>query len=202
MKTLNILKRSGLALIAFCFMLTIANAQARYKHMPRVKIEKQPRTVVVGQEKTMGTTTAAIVNTEANTSVATESTTPVIENTTVASNNEDVVVLETKTKSVVKHKKAIKSKRTADKNVFTKRVKENSKLMDVKDVKKAALQRWLMLMIIFLAIGVLCIILALVFSFTYLLSLYVLATILYIVGALLITAGLVFLVLGLTGVMS
>src|SRR5688572_11698754 len=138
MKTLNILKRGGLALLAFCFMLSMANAQARYKHMPRVKVDKQAKTTVVEQKSAVNATTAAIINTESNTTIASEVTAPV-ENTTVASTTEEVVVVETKTTSAVKDQTVVKENKKADHNAFTKKVKENSKLMDVKDVKKSAM---------------------------------------------------------------
>jgi hypothetical protein len=196
MKTLNVLKRGGLALVAFCFMLTLANAQARYKHMPRVKVDKQAKATVVEQTPT---TTAAIINTENNVAI----TTPVAENTTtVASTNEEVVVLETKTTSAVKHQSIVKQNKKADHNAFTKKVKENSKLMDVKDVKKTALQKWLLYMIICLAIAVLFTILAAVLAITFIYAgLYGLYVLFWIIAGLAYAAALVFLILGLTGVM-
>src|SRR5688500_18974155 len=165
MKSLNSLKKFGLALVAMTLMLTAANAQQRYKHMPRVKIDKnRVETVSTNETKATSTTTAQMSNIEENVAMN-EATTPVIENNSTVASTENVVVIETKTKSVVKHSKVVKEKRNADKNVFTKTVKENSKLMDVKDVKKSNMETWLMIFIILLAVGMLFIILAIVFTF-------------------------------------
>lgn len=199
MKTLNSLKKFGLAMVAMTLMLTAANAQQRYKHMPRVKIDKnRVETVSTNQTKATSTTTAQMSNIEENVA-ANEASTPIVDNNSTVASTENVVVLETKTTSVVNHHKVVKQERNADKNVFTKSVKENSKLMDVKDVKKSNMETWLMIFIILLAVGMLFIILAIVFTFA-IYTLAVLALIFYIIGALCLIAAGIILPLGLAGV--
>ena len=196
------IKNYALALVAMLVMVAGVNAQSRYKHMPRVKVDKTYVKPEVKKEKP-STTTASYVNTEVNTNteVATD---PVAENTTVASSTKEEVVIENhKTKSVVKNNKkvkTVKSKKTVNfKEMFNNMVKKSSKLFEVKKVEKTSLQTWLLLVIILGAAGLFLIILYLILFFaTFSLWLWFL----WLLGVLCITAAIVFLVLGLTGVMS
>ena len=178
MKTLNSIKNYGLALVAMTLMLTAVNAQARYKHVPRVKVDTQKtEKSALPQEKAANTIAAAFINVEENTPVATE-TVANIENTTVASTTEDVVTVNNKTKSVVKHHKVVKNNKKVHSDGFTKNVKKNSKVMEVKDVKKSALARWILYMIICLAAALLFTILAAALAYTlYVSGAYALITI-------------------------
>ena len=200
MKSLSSIKNYGLALIAMTLMLTAANAQSRYKTHPRVKIGKnETQKVDINQEKTTPvTTTAQFIQVEENNAVAVENSTPATENVTVASTSQEVVVVNHKTTSVVKHPEMIKAKKKADKQAFTDKVKNNSKLLDVKDVKKTNMETWLLIMIILYAAGLVFIILGVVFTFT---LFGPLGLIFYIIGALCLIAASIVLILGLTGVM-
>lgn len=195
MKTLNSMKNYGLALLAMMVVLTAANAQSRYKHVPRVKVDKK-QTVKVNtpKEVAINTTTAEFIQEESNNVVATEIAT-VNENTTVASVSEEhVVVNNNKTNAVVHHNKVVKNNKKADKDSFTNTVKNNSKLMDVKDVKKTALERWLLWMIICLAIAVVFTIIGAIFWYN------IVGLIFFIIGALAWLGAVIFLILGLAGI--
>jgi hypothetical protein len=198
MKSFNSIRKYGLALLAMMVMLTAANAQSRYKHVPRVKVDKKYTEKVTIKEKksTATATTASYVNVEETNTVA---ETPVVtENTTVASNNQEVVVANHKTKSVVKHHPVIKTNKKANHDAFTKKAKDNSKLMDVKDVKKSALEKWVLIMIILYAVGIVFLILAFVFLFA--LYSYALYYVFLIIGVLCLLAASIILPLGLAGV--
>ena len=196
MKTITSMKNYGLAILAMMVMLTAANAQSRYKHVPRVKVDKKNHSkVTMPVEKATTTTTAEFIQAEENNVVASEVIT-VNENTTVASAEQEVVVNNNKSNSVVHHNKVVKNTQKADKDNFTNTVKDNSKLMDVKDVKKAAMERWLLWMIICLAIAVVFTILAAVFIFVS----YVLSIVFWIIAGLAWLGAVVFLILGLAGI--
>jgi hypothetical protein len=199
MKSFNSLKKFGLALVAMTLMLTAANAQARYKHVPRVKIDKTPAVATVQEQKATNTTTTQIMNVSETNVATNEAITPAIENnSTVASSTEEVVIADFKTKTVVQHNKIVKNNKKADQNVFTNKVKNNSKLMDVKDVKKTNLERWLLIFIILMAVGIVFLILAFVFLFAlYSLALYY---VFLIIAVLCLIAAGVILPLGLAGV--
>jgi hypothetical protein len=203
MKSLNCLKNYGLALIAMTLMLTAANAQARYKHVPRVKVDvnRTEKVSIPEETQTAPVVTTSIINAEETKTVATsEATTVNTENTTVASTTEEAVVVTNKTTSVVKNDHIEKVDKKADAASFTKRIKENSKLLDVKEVKKTNMARWVLIMIILLAAAFLFTILAVVFGFTLYFS--VLYLIFWILAGLCWLGAFIVLILGLTGVMS
>lgn len=200
MKSLNSFKNYGLALIAMTLMLTAANAQSRYKHVPRVKVDGKKVEKVTTQEVAAPTTTAAVMNVEANNTVATEPTVNV-ENTAVASVAEDVVVLNHKSNSVINHKKVVKNNKKADRDGFTKTTKESSKLLDVKDVKKSNMAKWVLYMIICLIAALIFTILAIVFLYSLSYSLIFLYYIFLAIATLAWIGAIVFLILGLAGVM-
>lgn len=202
MKSLNSIRKYGLALLAMMVMLTAANAQSRYKHVPRVKVDKKYNEKVTIKEKknTATTTTASYMEVEKTNTVA---ETPVIttsENTTVVSNTEEVVVVNNKTKTVVKHKPVVKTNKKANHDAFTKKAKDNSKLMDVKDVKKSAMEKWVLIMIILYAAGILFLILAFVFLYTLTYTAIGLYYAFLILGLLCLLAASIILPLGLAGV--
>lgn len=172
MKSLNSMKNYGLALMAMMLMLTAANAQKRYSHVPRVKIDgKKTEKLTVPVEKSVSTTTAAYMSAEENNAVATEPTVNV-ENTSVASTSDDVVVDNNKTKSVIKNNKAIKTNKKSKqalgikkakfnffnpfaniKDTFQKQIESKSKLLKVTDNKNALEVNWTLLMILGFIIG-------------------------------------------------
>ena len=85
-------------------------------------------------------------------------------------------------------------------DVYTKKLKNNSKLLEVKDVKKAQMARWMLFMIIALAAALFFIIMAIIFG--YAVFVYALYILFWILAGLCFIAAFLFLVLGLTGVMS
>ncbi len=198
MKSLNSLKKFSLALVAMTLVLTAANAQQRYKHVPRTKIKKQEVVSVENQQTITNTTTQIMLAEEKSAPVVTETAATVEENAPVVASTENVIVASTKTKSVVKHNKVEKVTKKASKESFTNKVKNNSKLMDVKDVKKSNMEKWLLIMIILYAAGLFFIILGIVFLYTLFIPGLYYAFI--ILGALCLIAASVILPLGLAGV--
>lgn len=198
MNSFNSLKKFGLAVVAMTLMLTAANAQQRYKHVPRVKIKKHEVAVVESEQTNTTTTSQMMVAEEKSTPVVNETVSTVSETAPVVASTENNVIAETKTKSVVHHNKVEKVNKRASKESFTNKVKDNSKLMDVKDAKKSNMERWVLIMIILLAAALIFTILALIFLFaTYIYALYLVFII--IAGLCWIGAGVV-LLLGLLGV--
>jgi len=197
MNSLNSLKKFGLAVVATTLMLTAANAQQRYKHVPRVKIKKQEVAVVENEQTYTTTTSQMMVAEEKTTPVVNESVATVSETAPVVASTENNVVAVTKTKSVVSHNKVEKLNHKASKESFTNKVKDNSKLMDVKDVKKSNMEKWLLIMIILLAVGLVFLILGVVLTFAVFSPI---GWIFYIIGALCWTGAGIVLILGLTGV--
>ncbi len=203
MKSLNSIRNYGLALLAMVIMIASANAQSRYKHVPRVKVDKKTEKITLPQEKAVATpTTSAYLAVEETNTTAAE---PVVnaENTTVASSTDEVVTINHKTKSVIKHDKVEKNNKKTDRSSFTKKVKENSKLLDVKDVKKANLQKWLLYMIICLIVAVVFTILAVALAVALIYGgAYALIYVFWAIAALAWLGAIIFLILGLAGVMS
>lgn len=201
MKSLNSFKNYGLALIAMTLMLTAANAQSRYKHVPRVKVDgKKIEKVTMPEEVVVTPTTAAVMNVNESNVVAIEPSSNV-ENTTVASVSEDVVVLNHKSNSVVNHDKVVKNNKKANRDTFTNNAKEKSRLMDVKDVKKSNMEKWVLYMIICLIVALIFTILAIVFLYSLSYSLLFLYYIFLAIATLAWIGAIVFLILGLAGVM-
>ncbi len=203
MKSLNSIKNYALALLALTFMLTAANAQSRYKHVPRVKVEGKKTEKMATKEKATvtpaaTTTTAEYINVDENKAVATVPTTS-SDNTSVASTSENVVVVDHKTTTSAN--KVVKNNKKADKGSFTQKLKENTKLMDVKEVKKSNLERWLLIFIILISAAVLFLILAIVFSVALYYTTAVLGLIFWIFAGLCFLGAFIVLILGLTGVM-
>lgn len=194
MKTRKYFRSWGLTLIAIMLMIGITNAQSRYKHLPRVKVEvKKTEKVDHGTQKI--TTTSKLIEVEETGLLPVENIT-YVENTTVASTNEEVIIVTEKTRPVVKSDPIVRIRKIIDRDIFTTTLKENSRLMEVKEVKKTYLQKWLLIMIILLAVGVVCFILGAIFSFT-----FGFGWIFWTLGGLCWVAALVVLILGLTGVM-
>lgn len=219
MKALNSFKKYGLALLAMMVMLTAANAQSRYKHVPRVKVDKKyEQKVAVKEKKNSTTTTASYMNVEENTVAETPVTT---DNSTVASTSNDVVVADKAPSNITEkanHKKSNKkigAKKSnflnpfaMIKDTFKKTMEKQTKLFKATDNKKAMMERWKLLMILFFIIGGALLITGIIIyavSFstgTYLGGAYWAGYIMIWLGVACITAAVVFLILGLVGVMS
>lgn len=201
MKSLNVFKKSGLAALAIMLIMNVATAQSRYKHVPRTKVDKKHELNIKTNDvkQTNNVTTNEVVTPVTETAnvtpVVTESP---VEVTAVASNNtSEVVVVNHPVKSVVAKKDEMKENKRANHDSFVNKLNEKSTLLKVKDVKKTLLQKWLLWMIICLAIAVVFTILAAVFPFIS----WTLSLVFWIIAGLAWIAALIFLILGLAGVM-
>lgn len=208
MKSLNTIKKFGLAFLAFSIIGVSANAQALYKHRKRVRVEASTPDYTRNNDKSDSkvtpisttTTTAGTINIENQIEL---NTVPVIE-TATASNSDEVVVVDTKKSSKTNTTEVTKKggKHKVDLFGFTKKLKDNSKLFAIKDVKKSKLQKWLLWMIILLIMAVVFTILAIIFGLVLLgTASFALWTLFWILAALCYLGAVVFLILGLAGVM-
>lgn len=200
MKSLNLLKKSSLLALAIMVVMNVATAQSRYKHVPRVKVDRKHQTAVKTQETTpVVTPVTQEVNTP--TEVAVNTVTEVnVENTTVASTGSEIVVAPNKTRRAnTSTDQMVVTKKGADRDSFTHKLKDNHKLLQVKDVKKTALAKWLLWMIILLILALVFTILAVVLGFVVFSP--ALWTVFWILAALCYLGAIVFLILGLAGIM-
>lgn len=180
-------------------MYNTSSAQVRYRHVPRVKVDGQKSAKrTVREEKIVSSTTSIFENEEAADMKTAYEPQVNIENTSIVSTSDEILVADIKTTSVVKHKGALKNNKKSGRDLFTQKVKENSKLMDVKDVKKTNMEKWLICMIILYAFGLIFMIVAFIFlaySYFYLTLSYVFI----IIGAVCLLAASIMPLLGLTG---
>lgn len=209
MKSFGNVYRYWVVLIVIISVTPLLDAQVRYKHVPRVKVDKKlTEQSTVSEYKILTTTTAEFINIEENTPVITENAIN-IENTTVVSNTDEVVVICNKTQSewqgrtdkpVIDHYKVVSRKKNADRDVFTNKIKKNSKLMEVKEVKKTtALELWLIIFIICLALGTIFLIISLVMLFSVGYSVLSIYYIFVIIAVAFLLAANILLPLGLKG---
>jgi membrane-bound ClpP family serine protease len=189
MKKIITLKRCSIILFMLLIISPLANAQSRYKH-PRVKVDK-----VRTEEKPVNIhKNEVIIPLEIENEPVVE--TNVIEPTEVATvSSKDIVVKNQKKSShFPKLEKKIKK---ANKDVFTQKVKDESRLMEVKDVKKTALIGYLLWFIIVLILGIALFVLAFVFLGIIAYSLYYVFLVFGIVG---LAIALFILIFGLAGI--
>ena len=191
-----LLKRTGFVLMTILIMLPIVNAQARYRHVPRVKAEptKLEKAIKPNEEAITHNTTAAYLNVEENNVVATPTSID-NENTMVVSSSNEVIIVKEKTNSVVKHSPVIKNTKRESKQAFTDKLKKSSKIMEVKDVKKSAVLIYLLWFFIVLFICIALFVFAFVFFQTFF-SIYPIFLTLAIV---VLAIALVILIMGLLG---
>lgn len=195
------LRNLGLSIVAVMLMGGLANAQSQFHKLPRVKVDSKKieytknNKQTKNEVKTTVTETSFIAPVETKTNVEVVSTTPTVETASTSTEN-TVVTSKAKTKVVAK-KEVKKSTKTVSSSEFTKKVKTNSKLMDIKDTKKSAMEKWLMWMLILLGAGLIFIIVGVVL---WLVAFSPIGWIFYVLGALCFTAAGVMLILGLTGV--
>jgi hypothetical protein len=176
-----------------------AVAQARYKHLPRVRIEKTT------EEKPVVTEKINIPVAVENNITQEEFITPEV--TEVAVVNPENVVLVPEKKAGNINLKTIEeqdpSKKTQDhKQAFSESVKKKSYLLEVKEVKtvkKTMIIGYLLWFFIVLLIGVAVFILAFVFLGIIAYSLYYIFLVFGILG---LTIALLILIFGLTGVIA
>jgi len=189
MKT-TILKYTGLSMIImFCAIISLT-AQARYKHIPRVRIEKKNVTPIPVDNKKTNELIPVTENKEEAENINPAST--------EVANVEETPILNTERKSIKLNNEVIDKKHAINKNRFSEQVKKKSKLMDVKEVEKAQLAGYLRLFIILLVVALVFIIMAVLFN---VLLGYLFWYIFMILGAIALIAALLILILGLTGLM-
>jgi hypothetical protein len=159
-------------------------AQAKYKHLPRVKIEK--------------TKPAENINIPVITERSTGEVSPIPASSEVASTQENLVVvaekkaIPTKIRTVQKIKKVEK----VNKDGFSESVKQKSYLLDVKEVAKTQLLGYILWFIIVLLLGIALLVLAFIFLWAIAYSLWY---IFLVFGAVGLAIALLILIFGLTG---
>lgn len=186
MKKNYLIKRTVLVLMTLLVMLPVLTAQSRYRHVPRVKVDK----IRVIEKPVI--TNKSTIDLEPEIMVA-EKVEPITLTEVATLSTNDVVIA--KEKSFVPMKfHSVKKDQKANKDAFTEKVKQESKLLQVKDVKKTTLIGFLLWFVIVVILAVVLLALAfillgaLAFSFWY---------ILLIIGAVVLVVAIVLLILGL-----
>lgn len=197
MNTKNLLKKISTTLFVLVLALTTAAAQGRYKHLPRVKVDVNRTEKSIVEKKTKNvevnqTTTANLVVEESPSNEIASST--ITENVEVASaNTDEIMVVQEKSKTSIKQKKAVKAKKKVDIQFFTQQIKEKSKLLDVKDTEKTNANIPLILLIVFYILAVIFTVLCIVFllgsgyNFTLFLVFLILALVFALAASVLLT---------------
>lgn len=139
MKSFYTLKKTGLVLMTMLIMLPIANAQVRYKHVPRVKVDARKTEVPIAVEKavTPPTATASYSNTESKIDIIAQEELA-IENTSVSLNTKEIIINKKKTQNVMKHSPIAITKIKSKNQPFGDQIKKESKVFNVSDVKKTS----------------------------------------------------------------
>jgi len=184
------LKKCSFVLLLLLIVSPIANAQSRYKH-PRVKVDK-----VYTEDKPVKVDRNEVIiplEIEHEPVVVTN----IVEPTEVATTTSKEIVVANEKKSTSHLPKVEKKIKKANKDAFTQKVKDESKLMEVKDVKKPALIGYLLWFIIILLLGAALFVLAFVFLGVIVYSLYYVFLVFGIVG---LTIALFILIFGLAGI--
>lgn len=191
MEKIVTLKKYSIIILLLFIISPIANAQSRYKH-PRVKVDK-----VYTEEKPVSSRKNEVII-PLETKIV-----PVVENnsiepTGVATITSEEIVLNDEKKSTTKIPQVEKKVKKANKDAFTQKVKQESKLMEVKDVKKTAIIGYLLWFIIVLLLGIALFVLAFVFLGIIAYSLYYVFLVFGIVG---LAIALFILIFGLAGIL-
>lgn len=187
-------------LVAVCSLLAVnIYAQRQHKHFKRVKVDNKKIEAPAPTFMTPGSVEELKpVTTES--SIQPEITGTATENVVASTENNTANKVEKASKARVKSQKVhtVKETKGQDNGFFTQKLNIKNKVLDVKDVKKSNLERWVLIMIILFAAGFLFMILALVMAFAVYSGIG--ALIFWILFALCWTAASVVLVLGLVGV--
>jgi hypothetical protein len=192
MKTICTLKSWSITILIMIVILSPALAQARYKHLPRVKIEKQ-----IQEEPIVKQTVNTPVFLEAKKEVEPVIPTTIIEEPVAQTNflsstpHEKVGIVKIKVKKEELQKQ--------DKNAYSEHAKIKRHLLDAKDVKKTHIIGYLLWFLIVLLLGIAIFVLAFVFLGIIAYSLYYIFLIFGIVG---LAIALLILIFGLTGVIA
>lgn len=185
MKENYFFKKMVLVLMTLIVMLPLLTAQSRYRHVPRVKVNKikvMEKPVIISQPY-IAIEPEIIVADEVELIALTEVTTATLT---------DVVIDREMHRSPIQFH-TVKKNQKVNHDAFTEKLKQESKLFQVKDVKKTTLIGFLLWFVITVIIAVVLLALAfillgaLAFSFWY---------ILLIVGAAVLVIAIVLLILG------
>jgi hypothetical protein len=190
MKTMNL---KNLLMVAVFSVLAISVSAQRMHKQPRIKVKANKVEMNTQNSNSESTVTSNIVNEE----VATTVTAPV-QNETVSAST-PAAVKSTK-RNVISASTEVKESKSFDFTSFSAQLASTSQLMKVKEVKKTAMEKWVMWMIILFGAALLFTILGAIFFFSLTSGLFVLGYVFYIIGALCWLGGGVVLVLGLVGV--
>lgn len=186
MKKNYFIKRTVLVLMTLLVMLPALTAQSRYRHVPRVKVDKT-RAIEKPLEKTQ-----VIIDIEPETIIANEVEPITLTEVATTTSNEVVIVKERDHTTIPFH--SIKKSQKANKDAFTERVKQESKLLQVKDVKKTNLIGFILWFIIVLALAVVLVVLAFILLGALAFSLWY---IFLIIGGAVLVLAIILLILGL-----
>ncbi len=194
MKTMYQFKKWGLILIAMAILSPLANAQARYKHVPRIRVDKK-EVVETPEKKVSVKATEVSIPTDIP-PVAVQEEQIQQEKTLVASSDERSTITYHKKAGSI-HQDAVKSEYKPNKEAFTERVKSKSSLMHVKEVKKTNIIGYLLWFLIVLLLGIALFTLAFIFLSIIAYSLYYVFLVFGIVG---LSIALIILIFGLAGI--
>jgi hypothetical protein len=186
MKENYFLKRTVLVLMTLLVILPALTAQGRYRHVPRVKVDKIKvvENLVAPPQVKIEIEPEIILTEEVEAIALTEVATAI---------SNDAVIVKEKCHSPIQFQ-SVKKNQKVNHDAFTEKLKQESKLFQVKDAKKTTLIGFLLWFVITVIIAVVILALAfillgaLAFSFWY---------ILLIIGAAVLVIAIVLLILGL-----
>jgi len=178
-------------LITFAASVNPLSAQKRYKHVPRVKVDKTYNKEVKEQSATSTPVTQEIIVSE---NISAPETQTVAEESYVVEKTKEVKPVHVKKKSVVTKPVAKKSFLQKDIERYTEKLKTNSKLFNVKDVEKTKIIGFIIWFIVVIILA--AILLAVAFVLLGAIS-YSLWYIFLVVGAVALVIAIILLILGL-----
>jgi hypothetical protein len=190
------------SVIILCLSYGISNAQQRYKHVPRVKV-KANKKEIVSYNKTEKEAVTATFIAEENQLVDNKAGEPIIEPDVNIEVSSSPVVVPIHTNQKKSSKVPFKTKKVAQKassRFFTEKLKENSRLLSIKEVDKTNMSGGLIAMIILYAVGGLLVLLAVLFFYILPGFSLIAFLIMIIIGAVLLAAASVMLALWRAGV--
>ncbi len=186
MKKNYFIKRTVLVLMTILVMLPVLTAQSRYRHVPRVKVDKTKsfEKPIITNKATIDLEPEILVTEEVKPNTLTEVAT---------TSTSDVVISKEKISTPIKFH-SVKKNQKANKDAFTERVKQEGKLLQVKDVKKTNLIGFILWFIIVLALAVVLVVLAFILLGALAFSLWY---IFLIIGGAVLVLAIILLILGL-----
>lgn len=190
-------RRISVMVLAIIICSGLVNAQSRYKHVPRVKVDvKHKKETTINQPETVNFQELNMSAPVENSTNMVSSENPV-EETIVASTIEEPVLATHKTKNSGLTKapvKQVKEKRKGNFDLFGDHFNIKSKLLKVKSVEKAQGTVGVILLISFYVLAILFTVLCIVFlldvnpgSFTLFLVFLILAIVFALAGSIMLT---------------